>query len=164
MCLIGHQWITEWFACVHEYRWNVEKICYITIIDRTLKKVSGVTLLPYPSRCLILQLDIPPSVVIPSFLPHQRTKAQLFYNSLKIHYSGLLRVDGNCFKIFCFQQNQYSECKQCNLSLYYLSSSLQQLPKQLVWYHYANITTRINISPDWDSGSWCTCKENENKH
>ena len=92
--------------------------------------------LPAHSRCLILQLNIPPSraalpwfrVVIPSFLPHQKTKAQLFCQLSQNTLQWLIYNRGTCSNIICFQQNQYSDCKHCNLSIYYLSSSLPQLP------------------------------------
>ena len=34
--------------CVHEYKWNVQKICYTTIIDRRLEKVPSVTIFTHP--------------------------------------------------------------------------------------------------------------------
>ena len=102
-------------------------------------------------------------VVIPSFLPHQKTKVQSFFSSLKMNHNGLLRVGMTCCNIFLLQQNQYSYSKQCNLSLYYLSSSLPQLSRLLVWYKHDNISTPINISPHWNSGSWYTCKKNKKR-
>ena len=33
---------------MHEYKWNVQKICYTTIIDRRLEKVSSVTIFTHP--------------------------------------------------------------------------------------------------------------------
>ena len=149
MCLIGHQWITEWFACLHEYKWNVEKICYITIIDRPLEKVSGVTLFTRsfalsntehytcmrwrnvqctPSFALSYTLTEHSAICCYSQFPttpedESAVVSQLSQNTpqwlIKSRWDLLWNFWLSAKSIFR---------KHCNLSLYYLSSSLQKLP------------------------------------